>query len=380
MRANGRHTMLFGLCLVVVVATAGLIAGCTGGPGAGGASGAGGPGATKPVLDAANAVEASIVTSDGGTIGLKTKDYVARITFPLDALATDTVVVATPLTQAPGQDDKTLLEGFDIADKATGKGPALSVPAYVEMVVAKELPEGFSLVSYKEDGTYDVLPTKVKVGKGVSAIFAVVPHFSPLGGRDVGKDKAGKARDQFSDYDWVVWVRGKASGNNGPLKQTVYLTMRAVNSGGDIAGDYKGDAQIMSTNDGYIGPMKTSSPQTGKSDSVNITLTEGDPLSSLTPEDPLSPLEPDPLDGATLTPDQQMPRWFGSGSITMSAMSVSGYASGYIGGYGGSGGTKNTSTLPVQLTVEGTQVSMDVSGLPIGKATFKGYVIGQGKK
>lgn len=329
------------------------------------------------VADTAHAVEASIVASDGGMIGLKTDEYVARVTFPLDALATDTVLVATPLTRAPGQDDKTLVKGFQLEAKGTGAGPELSCPAYIEMVVAQELPEGFSLVSYKPDGSFAVLPTKVKVGKGVSAVFALAPHFSPLGGRDVGKDAADKARDQFSDFDWVVWVRGKASGTNGPLQQTVYLTMRAVNTGGDIAGDYTGDAQIMSTNEGDFGPMKATSPQTGKSDSVKITLTEGDPLATLTPEDPLAPLTEDPL--APLTP-ADLPTWWGSGSITMSAMAVTGSASGYIGGYGGSGATKDTSTLPVTLQVTGTQVSMEVSGLPIGKATFKGHVIGQGKK
>ncbi|HEX9094395.1 MAG TPA: hypothetical protein VF902_10495, partial [Coriobacteriia bacterium] len=370
-----------GLALLAFAVLASLaMSACTssGGAGAGGGGGSGGSGGagTKAVLDTAKAVEASIVTSDGGMIGLKTDEFVARVTFPLDALATDTVLVATPLTQAPGQDDKTLVKGFQLEEKGTGAGPKLAYPAYIEMVVAQELPEGFSLVSYKPDGSFDVLPTKVKVGKGVSAVFALAPHFSPMGGRDVGKDAADKARDQFSDYNWVVWVRGKASGSNGPLQQTVFLTMRAVNGGGDIAGDYTGDAQIMSTNTGNFGPMKTDSTQTGKSDSVKITLTEGDPLAPLTPQDPLAPLTEDPL--APLTP-ADLPSWFGSGSITMSAMAVKGSASGYIGGYGGAGPTKDTSTLPVTLQVTGTQVSMDVSGLPIGKATFKGYVIGQGK-
>jgi hypothetical protein len=379
MSSHSKDVGTRGLALLALAILASLaMSACTssGGSGTAGGSGPATGVATQPVLDTAKAVEASIVTSDGGMIGLKTDEYVARVTFPLDALATDTVLVATPLTAAPRQDDKTLVKGFQLEEKGTGAGPALSVPAYIEMVVAKELPEGFSLVSYKPDGSFDVLPTKVKVGKGVSAVFALASHFSPVGGRDVGKAAADKARNEFSDYNWVVWVRGKASGSNGPLTQTVYLTMRAVNTGGDIAGDYTGDAQIMSTNEGNFGPMKTSSPQTGKSDSVKITLTEGDPLAPLTPEDPLAPLTEDPL--APLTPPD-LPSWFGSGSITMSAMSVQGTASGQIGAYGGTGQTKDTSTLPVTLQVTGTQVSMDVSGLPIGKATFKGYVVGQGK-
>jgi hypothetical protein len=375
MRHRAGETLARALILSVALTTLAVASAGCGSFGGSGASGGGS--APTAVPDTAKAVEAAIVAADGGSIGLKTADYVARVTFPLDALATDTVVVATPLTQAPGQDDKTIVKGFQLEEKGTGSGPTLSCPAYVEMVVAKELPEGFSLVSYKPDGSFDVLPTKIKVGKGVSAIFALASHFSPVGGRDVGKAAADKARSAFSDYNWVVWVRGQASGSNGPLQQTVYLTMRAVNAGGDIAGDYTGDAQIKSTNTGNFGPMDTNSTQTGKSDSVKITLTAGDPLADLTPQDPLAPLEEDPL--APLTP-AEMPRWWGSGSITMSAMAVAGSASGHVGGYGGSGPTKDTSTLPVTLTVSGTEVSMDVSGLPIGKATFKGYVVGQGKK
>ncbi|MGZ4520972.1 MAG: hypothetical protein ACXVXW_11230 [Mycobacteriaceae bacterium] len=52
---------------------------------------------------------------------------------------------------------------------------------------------------------------------------------------------------------------------------------------------------------------------------MKITLTDGDPLASLTSEDPLAPLTEDPL--APLTP-ADLPSWWGTGSITMSAMAV----------------------------------------------------------
>jgi len=332
------------------------------------------------VPDTAKAVEKAITAAEGGVIGLKTADAVIRVTFPGDSLAKDTVVVATPLTTAPGEDDNTVVKGFLLEEKGTGAGPKLNSPAWIEMVVAKKLTDADALVAYASDGTFEVLPTRIKARDGASAIVAFTKHFSPVGGRNVGKDKAGKARDQFSDFNWVVYINNKQSATYGPLTQTIKLTLRAVNTGGDIAGDYTGKATIVSSNTGNIGPMETTSPQTGKSDSVKITLTEGDPLASLTPEDPLAPLEPDPLAGVTLTPGQSMPSWWGTGSITMSAMAVKGSASGHIGGYGGSGQTKNTSTLPLEMFVEGTQVRLQVSGLAPGSMTFTGFVRGEGKK
>lgn len=369
---NARSLPALALALAVVVVLG--TASCTVG---GGGSADGGGGANDgAVLDTAKAIEVPIVAEQGGALGFVTDDYALRVTFPLDTLSSDTTLAVTPLTQAPGQDGKTVVAGFDLVEKATGKGPEVTGPVWIEMVVPQELGEGFSLVSYNEDGTYEVLPTRVKSKKGVSSVIGFTTHFSPVGGRDVGKDAADKARDRFDDYNWVVWVRGQASGQNGPIEQTVYLTLRAVNGSGDIAGDYAGDAQIKSTNTGNIGGMEMTSPQEGKG-AAKITLTDGDPLASLTPEDPLASLEPDPL--APLTPPD-LPSWWGTGSITMSAVSVAGYAEGHMGGYGGSTGVENQSNLPVTLQVTGTQVSMDVSGLPIGKATFKGFVRGEGRK
>lgn len=111
------------------------------------------------------------------------------------------------------------------------------------------------------------------------------------------------------------------------------------------------------------------SPQSGQAGSVKITLKSIDPLADLTDD-------PDPL--ATLTPDE-MPKWWGGGTIEMSAMNVAGSATGRIGGYSGTGATKNTSSLPVIMEVDGTQVKLSVNLAP-GKMTFTGYVIGEGKK
>jgi hypothetical protein len=205
--------------------------------------------------------------------------------------------------------------------------------------------------------------------------------------RNVGKDKAGKARQKFSDFNWVVYIKNQQNAQYGPIKQTIALDLEATNTSGDIAGDYTGTAGIASTNDAQIMGGTMTSPQSGTAGSVNITLKPLDPLASLTDEDPLASLvDPnDPL--ASLVPDEpttrkaldKMPQWWGTGSITVSSMAVAGSATGTIGGYSGTGGTKNTSSLPVTMEVYGTQVSLTVTGLAPGSMTFKGYVIGQGK-
>lgn len=371
------------LAAMVLAMVAIAAAGCGGrGPAgtgsAGGQAGAGGAGKAA-ALDTAKAVTRTIVAAKGGVIGFKTDDAAIRVTFPNGALATDTAIVMTPLSQAPGEDENTLQKGFAIEAKGTGAGPALSVPAFIEMVVAKELPDDTALVDYKPDGTFDVLPTKIKVGKGATAILALAPHFSPITTRRVGSKAAKRARDKFSDYNWVVYVNDTATSSYGGLAQSIKLTLRAVNTGGDIAGQYKGSANIKSSNKGSIGPGTLDSPQSGSAGSVQIVLTAGDPLAPLSPSDPLASLTPEPPDPLAPLTDGDMPQWFGAGKIVMSSMGVGGHATGRIGGYSGTGGTSNTSNLPVQLAVTGTQVSLTVSGFPGGSMTFSGFVRGEGK-
>lgn len=379
MSRDSKHGHVRALALVAVAAALALSACGSREPVAGGGGGGAGSGKAA-VLDTDKAVTGKVVAAKGGAIGLKTDDAAIRVTIPNGALAKDAELVMTPLSQAPGEDENTLQKGFDLKVKGTDAGPVLSVPAYVEMVVAKELPEGTALVDYRPDGTFEVLPTKMKVGKGVTALFALAPHFSPITTRSVGKKAAKKARDKFSDYDWVVYVNDTATANYGGLAQSIKLTLRAVNSGGDIAGQYKGNASIKSSNKGSIGPGTLDSPQSGSAGSVQIVLISGDPLAPLTPGDPLSSLTPEPPDPLASLTDDGMPSWFGSGKIVMSAMGVAGHATGRVGGYSGTGGTSNTSSLPVKLDVTGTQVSLTVSGFPGGSMTFRGFVRGEGKK
>lgn len=388
----GSHARRIRMLLsVMVLAALVLLAACSGDGGGGKATGDGtgdGGEATRAVADTEHSIETSIVAADGGVVGTATHSgALVRVTFPSGTLATDTSIVITPLTTAPMEDETVIDKGFLLEEAGTGAGPALSTPVWVEWVLPTEVGDDVAMVTYNDDGTYEVLPTKIVSGNGRTAALALVTHFSPSGMRKVGKDKAGKARDQFSDFNWVVIIKNTQYAQYGPVRQSIALDLEAANTGGDIAGDYTGTAGIASTNDAEIMGGTMTSPQSGTAGSVNITLKSLDPLASLTEEDPLASLvDPnDPL--APLVPDEpttnkaldKMPQWWGTGSITMSAMSVKGSATGTIGGYSGTGGTKDTSTLPVTMEVYGTQVSLTVTGLAPGSMTFKGYVIGQGK-
>lgn len=276
-------------CVLAVLLAA--VAACTpakGGSGSGYGAAPGGSSSAAAVVDTAKAVEAPIVAAEGGSIGLKTDEAVVRVTFPGEVLANDATIVATPLSTAPGQDDGTVIRGFQLEEKGTGAGPKMNGPAWIEMVVAKKLTDADSLVAYNADGTYKVLPTRIVSKNGVSSLLAFTTHFSGIGGRNVGSGKSKKARDKFSDFDGVVYINNTQKGQTGPIKQTVNLKLRAASVGGTITGS--------------------------------------------------------------------------------------------AGGYSGSGGANNTSSLPVKLDVQGTQVKLTVNGLSAGSMTFTGFVRGEGKK
>ncbi len=171
------------------------------------------------------------------------------------------------------------------------------------------------------------------------------------------------------------------------------LNLRAVNTGGDIGGNYAGNATIKSTNEMKALGGEMTAPQSGSSGSVKITVENpdtalaplgpsgDDDLAPLTPneEDALAPLTPNDDDAlAPLVPDK-MPSWTGGGSIKMTSMAAGGVASGHIGGYGGSRAVSNTSNLPVKIGITGTSVTLTVTFPGVGTATFRGFIRGEGK-
>lgn len=367
---------LLGLGLALAVAL--ISAGCTqpqagsGGASTGGsaessaASAAQVPSAT---VDSAKAVEKSIVAEKGGSIDLKPDaDTAVRVVFPQEALAKDQTLVISPLTQAPAASDDVIVKGFRLETKGAGAGPSLRYPAFVTFAVAKKVATDTAIVRYLGDGTYEVLPTKVYPGEKQSVLTAITTHFSNIG---IGKSKsksAKKVRDQFEDFNWVVYINDTQKLQNGPMKQSVKLTLRAVNTGGDIAGTYSGDATIKSKNDMSVGGASLDAGFSGKSTAVWIHIGSPDELTPLVPDTPpmLAPLLP-------------QTEWSGTGMIDMTAMSAKGVGKIKAGGYGASKALSNTSSLPVNIEIKGPQVTLKVA-TPAGALSFKGYIRGEGKR
>ncbi|MDO8964940.1 MAG: hypothetical protein Q7W30_10690 [Coriobacteriia bacterium] len=355
--------------IAVLVALALALSGCAGG---GDAAGPGAKSGGTAVPDTAKAVEKAIVAADGGALDVDLDDTRARVIFPQDALGKNLTIVATPLSEAPGIDAEVLVKGFLLEEKGTGAGPKLAYPAWVSIAVPKKLGDDVALVRYREDGGYDVLPTKVAGGPDGTVLTALVTHFSPVGAAKVGKSAADKAKEEFAQFNWVIFVRGSDSLQTGPIKQTIYLTLRAVNTSGDIDGNYTGTAQVLSKNNANMGGGSLSAPFSGSSKDVRITIIIGEIA-------PLTRPKPDTPEGVPLAPLTPEPDWSGSGTIKLTATKVAGTGTLSAGGRSYSKGVSNTSSVPVNILMWGPQVTLEAE-LPVGKVSFSGYVRGEGKK
>jgi hypothetical protein len=369
---RSRLTLGFGLVLAFALLSAGCTQQQNGSGAAGGSAENSSTASTQPpaaVADSAKAVEKRIVAAKGGSLDLKPDSGTAvRVVFPQDALGKDQTLVISPLTQAPAAKADVVDNGFRLQTKGVGAGPALRYPAFVTFAVAEKVATDTAIVRWADDGTYEVLPTKVYPGEKRSILTAITTHFSDLG---LGKGKsksAKKARDKYEDFDWVVYINDTQKIQNGPMRQSVKLNLRAVNTGGDIPGQYTGNATIKSTNDMSSGGGKLNATFSGKSTSVQIHIGSPDDLAPLTDDSP-----------APLAPLLPQVNWSGTGLIKMSAMSAKGIGTIQAGGYGGSRALSNTSSLPVNIDIKGPQVTLKVA-TPAGALSFAGYIRGEGKR
>jgi hypothetical protein len=363
--------------LVVLVAVALATVSCTGSapPPIQGASGTG-DGASAPAapqtveLNSAEAVEKPIVAADGGVVQVRTDQISgAQVVFPQDALGSNETIVLTPYTAGPVAGDDVLVQGFQLEAKGGATGLALNHPAFVTFGVNEDLGKDAVIVRYNDDGTFEELPTKTAASGGKTLLTAITTHFSGTGVMKRGRAK--KSRDAFEDFNWVVYIKDKQKAQNGPMKQTVTLTLRAVNKGGDIPGTYDGNATIRSTNEMNAGGGSAKATFTGKSSEVSIIVR--DPTADLAP---LTPSDPESIPLAPLT----LPNyWSGAGKITMSAMAASGVGTVEAGGYSGSKAMQNTSSVPIDIKINGPQVTL-TAHLPNSSMTFKGFIRGEGKK
>ena len=266
-------------------------------------------------VDSAKAVEKRIAAAKGGVVQVATgAKSGAEVVFPQDALANNETIVLTPYTQAPVEGDDVLVQGFQLAAKSGGT-LALNHPAFVTYAVGEDLGTDAVIVRYNDDGTFEELPTKVATGSGRTMLTAITTHFSGTGIMKRGRAK--KAPQAFEDFNWVVYIKDTQKHQTGPMKQSVTLTLRAVNEGGDIPGNYTGNATIKTTNNMSAGGGTAKATFTGKSEGVSITIT--DPTGDLAPLTDEGQNAPDPLAPLTLQTN-----FSGVGIIKMNAMAAKG--------------------------------------------------------
>ncbi|MEI7813308.1 MAG: hypothetical protein WCJ13_00770 [Coriobacteriia bacterium] len=328
--------------------------------------------AEKPAfaLDSAKAVDQSVSAAEGGFVALETpgKDLV-QVSFPRGSLAQNSQLVVTPLTSAPKGSKDVVANGVLVEEKGTGAGPKLVYPAVLSITVPKELPKEISIVRYRDDGSgFDVIPSSVVVRKGTTQLVAQVNGFSAYGAAAVSQaeiDKAAAAQTE-KDFNWVIYVKDTSEISQGPMKYTISLDLKAVNTAGDIMGTYTGSATSKTTSEMNAGGGKVSAE--AKSTSTALEIKMGP---YLTPLEPLG--EADPKDLAPLP--TAAPDFSGSGSITMA---TTGKGTVSAGGYSTSKGIANNSTTPIEVNVIGPQVRMLVK-TPQGTVYFDGYIIGEGR-
>lgn len=152
--------------------------------------------------------------------------------------------------------------------------------------------------------------------------------------------KTAQAFSETNDFDWVVYVKDSQK-MQGPLQEPITIDFEAVNTSGNIAGEYTGSAVMTFGKD--LGEVSAKVVST----STNLRFT-------LNPSGPKNQHE-----------------YKGQGSMTMVTV-----------GTGTADGQTSSrtfeSTRPISLTVDKTQVELVVT-YPKGTVTYHGYIIGEGK-
>lgn len=389
-----------GLAAAILVIA--LVMSSCGSSGNSGSSGSSATGA-KVEIDSAKAVEKTIPAAEGGQLSLDmTEGGKMKIIFPQEALAQDSSLVMAPVSSTPFDGKDLLVKGFSLEVKGTGQGPVLKSPALLVFSFKSAVPAEVSVIKYREDGSgYDVIPSKVLAKDGKSLVTASVSSFSEYGikllssqekgqsGQEMGQSGQDKSQSgqETKDFNWVIYVKDKYSFTTGPMKQSITVDLKAVNTSGDIAGMYNGTVSALTTNDGSFGRGTMTGPMNSKDPNLSFTvgvpalapLTDGKSAPATQSEDDgkLAPLEPSGDDDklAPLTDDSQEPDLSAYGNINMK---TAGTVTGRIGAWGGSKGIKDSSSVPFEMNIFGPQVRMVVN-MPQGTMYFDGYIRGEGK-
>ena len=159
--------------------------------------------------------------------------------------------------------------------------------------------------------------------------------------------EAPRAEQDMENFDWVIYVQDTQM-MKGPLQEPISIDLEAVNTSGNIEGEYTGSATMSFGT--TLGDVSTQVVST--STNLKFRLSPARQTGSNTPD-----------------PGKQ-PEYAGQGEMTMVTVGT-----GTVDGQSGS--RSFTSTRPVAVAVNKTAVELVVT-YPKGIVTYHGYIIGEG--
>ncbi|PKQ29467.1 MAG: hypothetical protein CVT60_05160 [Actinobacteria bacterium HGW-Actinobacteria-10] len=164
---------------------------------------------------------------------------------------------------------------------------------------------------------------------------------------------ADEAPPQPNYERWVVYINDDDSYIEGAITYSIALNLTATNPTQDPAGTYTGTATAKTDTNGEVGGQQLTASAIANSSTLQFKLNEGY----------------DSADGALAPLTEEGQVYSGTGSIVMAAS-----GSGSIGG--ASGGFSNTSGQNLQVTTQGSTVTLkvDISGHTY---TFEGTIRGE---
>lgn len=209
------------------------------------------------------------------------------------------------------------------------------------------------------------------------------------GGDTVTGDSVDSSTDQGAtdpeNYNWVIYVQDSSTLALGQMQMDFTINMKAVNTSGQIYGEYIGSATTKAVSHMDTAKGSVNAPMEGQSTSlvinVNPAVEDEDKLAPLTPEDPddgkLAPLVPSDDDKlAPLTDPNNKLDYTGTGNMVLQS---GGTGTVTARGVSVSKGLGNTSTNQLEVFIQGTTVRLAVTIPEVGTVYFDGYIIGEGK-
>ena len=209
----------------------------------------------------------------------------------------------------------------------------------------------------------------------LSVLILTVCTFSEYGAMPVSAAEAQSARaqDDTRDFNWVIYIDDKFTMINGPMRSTVSVNMKAVNTSGDIEGHYNATGSSTTTNDMNAAGGRIAAPAASKIDNFSFDLKPY--LAPLVKDEPPAPLGTPAMTPAPLVPDQ--PDFSAEGSMDISSAGVGTVSA---GGMSVPAPFSSKTRVHYTLTVNGPTVELTVDVPQIGQMFFKGFIRGEGKK